>query len=464
MIRKLWLYPPLAFARLGPSATPCPSFLWGPNDVRTRGTGKTTIQPALTLHVADDGALTASLPTEVAFKDAAGFRPVCPFFELHGEWIGNGQTTAGPITSRVLGDFGLAPRDLVWRIEVANLKAFHYTLALDDRVEARVELRGDVTSRQPLRGTSPGNALQPLVPASESVPLGSVQLTRPTEQFPGFRLRFTPAAGRVYGPTDLPQRSNVFVLPADRLILNPTAPWCRFRISDDVRTNPGGLFASDDSGVSLGLVDDVCDGVVRCSLPGFPPAVARVVVGPTNFAPDRRPLVSLADGLADRVRRVDVREPSYVEDLGATTLEVQDLMERILETMELMNVDFQNERARRENRSIARDAGLPEEVAADRAFPGWEPLSHRPLPLTESGRQRHRRFVSLEVFEDILRERPELIKLMIREPMTGERYYDRLMPFGMRGSDRYPMHLTRRQYDLLVAWVRRLRRDAEGGT
>jgi hypothetical protein len=45
--------------------------------------------------------------------------------------------------------------------------------------------------------------------------------------------------------------------------------------------------------------------------------------------------------------------------------------------------------------------------------------------------------------------------------MTGEKYYDHKMPALMRGSDRYPMHITRRQYDLLVAWVRRLRRDIE---
>lgn len=46
--------------------------------------------------------------------------------------------------------------------------------------------------------------------------------------------------------------------------------------------------------------------------------------------------------------------------------------------------------------------------------------------------------------------------------MTGDRYYDRRMPAVMRGSDRHPMHITRRQYELLVAWVRRLRQGVEG--
>jgi hypothetical protein len=72
--------------------------------------------------------------------------------------------------------------------------------------------------------------------------------------------------------------------------------------------------------------------------------------------------------------------------------------------------------------------------------------------------------VSLEVFEDRLRENPDLITKWIREPMTTDRYYDRKMPALMRGSDRYPMHVTRRQYDLLVAWANRLRQDAEAGS
>ncbi|MGH8921734.1 MAG: hypothetical protein ACRD0H_25915, partial [Actinomycetes bacterium] len=124
----------------------------------------------------------------------------------------------------------------------------------------------------------------------------------------------------------------------------------------------------------------------------------------------------------------------------------------------------QNERARLENAAIAQALGLPPEQARDQAFPPAEPLPGRPLPLTERGRQRHRRFVALEVIEDLLREQPGLIQRVVREPMTGERYYDRRMPAVMRGSDRHPLHLTRRQYDLLLAWAAALHSDAEAGT
>jgi hypothetical protein len=441
LITGLELLPPLAYGRLGASATPCPNFEVGPSDVHPRGTGKTIIRPAETLSVGADGTVTASTPAAVAFKDAAGWRPVCPFFELHGTWELGGQRHSGPITPAVLADNGVQLSDVRWRVDVANLKAHHYTLAAGDRVAASAELAGTDTTRRPLRGVSPSGAARPLVPPGRNLPLGSVQLTRPTAGLPELRLRFTPGGGFVYGPVDLPDRGSRFVLPAERLILNPDSAWGRFVVTgDDPRVAPAALFAgADNAGQSLGLVDDTCDGVVRCSIPGVAPALARIVVGPPDFAPDRRPVVSAADGLTDRVRRGDVRDPAYVADEALTTLEIRDLMERVLETMENMNLDAENFRL-------------------DGEFPSLEPLPGRPLPLTEFGRQKHRRFVALEVFEDILREQPDLIDRVIREPLAASPNFDRRMPTLMRGADGRPMHLTRRQYDLLRAWAARLRR------
>jgi hypothetical protein len=225
MIRTLWLYPPLALGRLGPSTTPCASFHWAPSDLRPRGTGKTTIVPAETLDVAEDGTVTTSIPGEIIFKDQTGIRPVCPFFELHAEWERDGNVERGPLTPEVLASFGLEVRSVRWTVEVANLKPFHYTLQPGDRIVARLELDGDVANRQPLLADSPADAGRPLVPPGARLPLGSVQLTRPTSDFPELRLRFTPGVGAVYGPTDLPQRTDVYKLPADRLILNPDAAW-----------------------------------------------------------------------------------------------------------------------------------------------------------------------------------------------------------------------------------------------
>ena len=469
MIRRLFLYPPLAFGRLGPSATPCDSYQWGPNDQSPRGTGKTTAVPAETLTVADDGTVTSSVPSRVVFKDEAGFRPVCPFFEVHAEWDGDPAPGHGPVTPELLARFGHTLADLTWTVEVANLKPFHYTLDPADRVAATVTLAGDRTTRQPLLGVSPSAAAAPLVPAGAHVPLGSIQLTRSTDDFPELRLRFTPATGHVYGPRNLSDRTQEYRLPEDRLILNPEAAWSRFVLrGEDPRTNPGGLFAGvreDGAYVSLGLVDDVSDGIVTCSLEGATTAVARVAVGPPNFAPDRRPIVSIADGLTDRVDRAALADPRYVADNEAlTSFEVRDLMERAFETMANMNVDVQSDRCRRENSDIAQAGGQPQEDAAGKALLPLPPVLGRPLPLTELGRQRHRRFRSLEVLEDTLRERPGLLDIRLREPRTQERYYDTEMPYAMRGSDRYPFHLTHRQYALLQAWAAHLRQKAEGGT
>ena len=467
MIEELWLYPPLAFARVGMSDDPMDNFAWGPNDVRPRGTGKTTVVPAETLHVAADGTITSEVPEQLRFKDGAGWRPVCPFFELHGSWTQGDKRSSGPITDAVLDAHGLSRQDVRWQVQVANLKPFHMTLDDGDRLEALVELRGDETERRALEGRTPGAPAEPLVAQDRSIGLGAVQLTRPAADFPELRLRFSAPRGLVYGPTDLAQRpaGEPFGISAERLVVNPRSAWAQFELSpDDSRTNPGGLFATDDDGRSLGLVDDVSDGIVSCSVGEIGPARARIVVGPPNYAPDRRPFTTLADNLKDRVDRAEVHDPAFVDDAEATTREVRDLMERVFETMGLVNVDFQNLRARGENRAIARAQGLSQQEGEDKAFPEREALTDRPLPWTESGRQQHHRFLALEVFEDLLRERGDILDSWIREPATAERYYDRRMPALYRGSDRYPMHLTRRQYDLLRAWEARLRRDTESGT
>ncbi|MFE2124233.1 hypothetical protein ACFW9U_26710 [Rhodococcus aetherivorans] len=422
------------------------------------------VVPDATFDIAADGTLTERLPERVRFKDSVGFRPICPFFELHGVWKVGAERHAGPVTAEVLAQFDLTPADVLWKAEVANLKAHHYTGSVGDRIEARTEVPGDDHRSHPLEGRSPSDADRPLVPPGRTLSFGSVQLPKPNADFPELRLRFTPASGIVYGPTDLAQRTNTYTVPPDHLILNPQAVWCGFSLTDDPKTNPGGLFAGAEENASLGLVDDVCDGIVVVTLPSDLTASARIVVGPPDFAPDRRPFVSIADGLTDRVRRGDVRAPHYLADGTRTVLEVRDLFERILETMDGVNVDVQNERAGAENAAIARAQGLPLEVVRAQSFATPEPLLGILLALTERGRRRHRRFVALEMLEDLFREQPDLIRRVVREPVTHERFYDRQMPVGMRGSDRYPMHLTRRQYDLLVLWAEALRTETVEGT
>ncbi len=461
-IKKIWLYPPMAIARIGPSETPCNSFHWGPNDLHPRGSGKTTIQPSETFHIDENGSISSTIPQEISFKDENGFRPVCPFFELHGEWQDGEETLQGPITFNTLSKANISIDEVKWNIEVANLKAFHYTLNNDDRISAKIEVLGNDTKQKILPGKSIGQGENSLVPAETSIPLGKIQLVKPSEQFPTLRLRFTPPEGKIYAPTNLAERSEDYKIPTDCLILNPQASWCKFQLKDDPRTNPSGLFAQDKDEISLGIVDDVSDGIIICTI-GNLKANARIVVSPPDYAPDRRPFIALSDGLSDRVHREDVHNEAYFED-EQISAEIRDLLEKILETMGLINLDAQNDRVRSENRRIAEQNGLPPSYGENQAFLKIESLKEQPFPITENGRQKHRRLVALEVLEDKLRENPNLIEKWIRKPMTGDKFYDKKMPALMRGSDRYPLHLTTRQYDTLLGWVKKLRSEIEGGT
>ncbi|QFQ97570.1 hypothetical protein F9278_16615 [Streptomyces phaeolivaceus] len=472
MIERLWLQPPLAFARLGPSTVPCDNYRWGPSDLTPRGTGRTTVVPDLTLDLDADGRLSARMPERVRFKDEAGWRPVCPYFEVHGSWTVDGRSGEGPLTEQILADSGLSLADVRWEVSVANLKAHHLTQRAGDRIEARVELTGDDNQARVLAGVSPQDEEAPLVPSGAGLPLGAVQLPVPNEELPGLRLRFTPGTGAVYGPTNLrdPRSEADYDIPAARRILNPASRWVGFTLGDDDRTAPGNLFAGAEFRRGLGLVDDVCDGTVTVRLPGGLAATARIVAAPPDFAPDRRPFVSLADGLADRLKREEVHTPGFVAD-EQTALEIRDLFERVLETMVAVNVDVQNERSGNENARIAPALNVSPADARALAFESPQPLLGLLLALTERGRRRHRRFVALEVLEDMIRERRDLIPTWVRPPaepaadggasLRSSRFYTWQMPSGMRGSDNYPLHLTRRQYDLLVGWAAQLAEDAE---
>src|ERR1700722_8702690 len=313
LIEALWIYPPLAFARLGGSDIPLESFAWGEDDTTPHGTGKTTIAPATTFEVADDSTLSSYLPDNIRFKDAQGFRPVCPFFELHARWSdAQGNKTEGAVTMQLLAELGLGLAQFAWTVQVANLKPFNMVKDPATRIGAIVDITGNNHASLELQGRAPAGAVNPLVPPDRYIPLGSVRLIKPSHEFPQVRLRFTPAKGIFYGPTNLKERWKDITLDERFLFLNKDSPWCSWKpTDDDPRGTPGGQYAQDDNAVSYGMVDDVCDGIIECTLKAGPwtanpagvLARARIAVAPPDYAPDRRHLASLADGLKDRVDR-----------------------------------------------------------------------------------------------------------------------------------------------------------------
>lgn len=499
MLRKIWLAPPLAFARLGSAARPCQAFSWAPNQIGPSDSEKTRLSAEDTYTLDAQGAVTvtpASSFDVIEFKDEQGrFLPVCPFFELHGDWDEDGNLRSGPLTMAVLEQFGpklegesIKLADIQWEVAIANLKAYHYTLNDGDRLEARVTLTGDQTRRVVLEGRTPQsvNAVAitevPMIGPDRHIPMGAVQVAQPSRDAPELRLRFYAPEGLVYGSDDLGSRElegswTGFRLPG-REIVNAASSWARLNFDElmlpplpypDGRNNPGGLAAADARGVSLGLVDDVSDGLVSCTIPGFPPAVARIAVGPPDFAPNARPIVSIQDGLADRVDRDKMRNGEISdEELEAL---VHDIFERALETSDLMNKDAQSDRAHTENGEQLLPP--PPTGYQDRAHgtmwprPGTQTAADpRPdnvdaLPISQEGQRRHRRLNALEYLRDRLREEPDYIENWVRPPIDPSRAYDRRMPPLMRNSDRYPMHLTRRQYELLLRWAAKVRQTED---
>jgi len=462
-IERLFFYPPLAFGRLGTSDTPLECFYWGHDDNTPHGTGKTTIEPGQTLRVADDGTVSDYMPEVIRFKDrredGEHFRPVCPFFELHAVWTdAKGVSQEGPVTDALLAAHNLAPKDLTWEVNVANLKAFEMCLDPGTRVEASVTLEGDDVRPAELRGTAPAGAPNPLIPAGKFVSLGFVRLTRPNQKFPGLRLRFTPAKGLIYGPTDLKTRWQGVDIADQYLFLNKDSPWCKWKPApDDPRGSPGGQYAQDDNAVSYGALDDVCDGIISCRLANGAwsngrelEACARIVVGPPDYAPDRRHVVSLADGLKDRVDRAEVFADDYYA--GNELLcdhELRELMLRIYETASLINIDAFNNRVNVQlNPQIAVNLGIPFRPNEFIAFPHVDPVERRPLPLSDMARQNHRRLHLLAVLK-----RNVSLPKYVREPFDINPFFDRRMPAVMRGGHGGPLTLTWRQYQFLMRWA-----------
>jgi hypothetical protein len=460
---RLYLSPPLAIARLGLSPVPVAAFEYGPNDLSPQGTGKTTLERAKTFSVKPDGTLDEVCP-DLSFQDEQRrIRPVAVFFELR--FRDDQGPDLEPVTPEVLDKWGVkaGAAALHWSVHIANLKAFHYTRDEASRIEAKPPcLRGDDTTPKILEGRSPQYLSEPLVRGDTCIPLGTIQLTKPRHDNDPFRLYFKPPLGEVYGPTDLPERQYVdhagatpttLHLPPENLRLNPKSAWCRMPAPDDPdpRTVPAGLFATDKFNVSLGLIDDVSDGIVTCAIEGLPApeARARIFVGPPDMAPDRRHFCTLADGLADRELKAAPSNPG--------TEEVRDLLERVWETVGLMNVDSCNaDEPPTVNEFHAFIDSHPFKPSPDGPLKLLKGESLGPLPLTEQAREMHRRVAFPGSFEALLLQVPELLHEYLRPPDDPILAMDERMPAVMRGPSGRALTLSRREYHLLRSFARAL--------
>jgi hypothetical protein len=513
-IQKIFIDPPIAIARLGGSSLPQNAYRWV-EDPNPRGDAETAIMPDWSLVVQGDGTVVPWMPPSLALRDGALIRPVCPFFEL---WASMGEPSSKPstwtdvpVTPKLLSDQGINLNTLVVTLDAKNFKVFRRTGNPELRYGTftPVEIKGDDHEPKPILAGSPPKvpATRRMIPSNQNIPLGSFQMMQSLPQpapdpnlkwtllqdgFPVvdvevIRFRFTPARGHFYGPPDAAQPQDpgggVLFPPveATRAFLNQNAGWFGFNANATAPDAPSDTYDGADVGrsLSLGVVDDTCEVRIDVSLPSPTPAgqpltaSANVFVGPPDFAPDRRPFLSLADEINDRSSDNASRTKRMSNaDCDAW---VEDLFERIYETLSLMNLDLQ----RRGKAILLRgDRLAPAPIAGDltrspsRAMGGLDVLRNKDfpipaanddikLPLTDHAHTRHRKLSSLADLRDFVSQNPGRLATLIRQSFEAEagELSDGIgtttmrMPPFMRNSNAGPLTLAAWQYDLLMAWV-----------
>lgn len=379
-LTRIYILPPAAVARLGASSRPLENFEWR-TDPTIHGAAQTVIEPATTLDVADDGSVTPYLPGMIRFRDGPNLRPTAPFFELWAvvqfrnddppevlrEFGAKPEELRDlPLTATLLRLMGATTAGIAYQIRLGNHKAARRTGDDANGFEVVLKVKGDDHERKPLLAfTPPRPGLDPLVSPDRPIQLGSFQVLRPIRRvdlgvnLDVLRFRYTPGRGEVYGPPSAIEArgtttSELFeIVPLDNRILNPRSSWMRYDANYGTFDNPEPSDTYDgadqDDNVSWGVVDDTCDGVIEASVVVDARrfrARARVFVGPPDYAPDRRPFVSLADDLADRdhepADKADLANPATKEAIKAS---VADLFQRVFETASLINLDAIRRRA-----------------------------------------------------------------------------------------------------------------------
>src|SRR6266568_564535 len=519
-IQRLFLNPPIGIARLGGSTTPQMAYRWvqSPNP---HSNGETTIEPDWSLEVQSDGTVEPMLPTSLQFRDGALIRPVCPFFEL---WASIGEAGSNskkwkdvPVTPDLLLENGASLKDVAFTIDAKNFKASRRTQNPELRYGTFPPLKvtADKFSPTLIMAVSPPGVpvTRRMIPNGQQIPLGSFQVikSRPQPQPDAnlawtiledgmprvnvevIRFRFTPARGHFYGPPSAarkhtPHGGGSFApVDAIRAFLNENSPWKGVNVQATAPDAPADTYDGADlrangPNPSLGVVDDTCEARIEVSLrlPGSKApltAAASVFVAPPDFAPDRRPFLSLADELNDR--EADSAKRNAQMSTSEREAWVQDLFERVYETLSLFNLDLQ--RSAKAIR-LTGDRLSPAPIAKDEtsqpvhAMGGQDALRNQsffvpaagkeiPLPLTQHARIRHRMLSDLEALRVFIAQNPGRLELLIRKSFEAEKGESRVgndgigtttmrMPPFMRNSNSGPLTLAAWQYDLLMAWVK----------
>jgi hypothetical protein len=337
-ILEIRILPPLAISRLGSSSEPLENY----ELVVDEPLGHRKIVPAETLRVDPvTGTISeAYTPKEILFRDGDRIRPVAPFLEVFAR---TSPDSLEPLTVGLLKSHGFSAADVRWTVTLGNIKAFRRTNDPNDKIIACASFNDH--ARHPLQGLCKNFI------AEKTLPLGSAQYIKPTELFPEIRLRYTPAAGLVYGASDrraTADTPNGPVTEPDpvldgRLIYDPTKGWKGYFDKNlPTETNPGAIYAGyngDNGQTSWGYLDDECDGIVSAELTlggKTLRAFARIGAGPPAFAPDGLPIRTVSDELEQAMFGPDI-------DAAAVSAgDVEDIVRRAFETVRLLNTAVMN--------------------------------------------------------------------------------------------------------------------------
>ncbi len=335
-IYELRILPSLAIARLGASKTPLASYRLEVNQGAPLGYRTIVPDETLELDIGSGEITKAFTPTRVKFRDGDSIRPVAPFFELFAR---TSEDVLEPLTQQHLAACGLTPKDVKWTIHLGCRKIARRTLDERDRIDAVITVADH--ARYPIEATCANFR------DGKTLPLGWVQYVRPNDGFPEIRLRYTPAAGYVYGSspsgecydTSKPEPAHTDAnVPPERILYDPKkGSWLGYDESKadiTLLTNPGSIFTQyGPNNLSRGYFDDECDGIISVlleidgqSLSAF----ARVGAGPPTFAPDAIPIRTVADELEQVALGVS-------HESLATLADAEEILRRAVETVRLFN-------------------------------------------------------------------------------------------------------------------------------
>ena len=448
-ILELRILPPLAIGRLGASAIPLEAFELRTNPAKPLDFRQIVPRESFVVNETTGEIERMYLPENIRFKETDGkVRPVAPFLEVYARTSAEPKLLH-PLTEALLQAEGLKLADLQWDVELGNIKIFRRTGDTNDQIHAKLSGLQD-HARHAMEGHCP-NFL-----AGKVLKLGHVQYVKPTEAFPGIRLRYTPAAGIVYGTrrVRIPSAGKAPVpdpiIDDDALVLfdEKKTTWLGYSESvGPTLTNPASIYAGyanvEGNQTSWGYLDDECDGVARVVLKladgSSLRAEARIGAGPPAYAPDTMPVRVISDELEQILHGPKVEEEQVSLD------DATELVFRALETVRLMNTAVMNGNPVNGRLDVASTMVRQNTNDFERIY---EPIAASSLVDNLALRALHERvFGALAAggapwFEQVLR-RPEEIGDLSATAL-------RKMPALMRGADGRSLTLTRRHIDLVI--------------